>query len=109
MPWYIIEVTIEKQSFTEFRAEDGLVYERMHGSTVVRSDEAELARVRCNRCGGPGHLARACPRPHTCFSCGNTGHQAFQCPQGRQRVGGTRHIVTITLDLTRLHFRIHRD
>jgi len=82
LPWYIIEVTLEKQSHTEFRAEDGIVYERMHGTTVQRPDQAGLARTRCDRCGELGHMARACPRPPTCFRCGETGHQAFRCPRG---------------------------
>ena len=85
LPWYIIEVTLEKQSYTQFRAEDGIVYERMHGTTVQRLGEAGLAGLagtRCDRCGELGHMARSCPRPPTCFSCGETGHQAFRCPRG---------------------------
>lgn len=82
LPWYIIEVTLEKQSHTEFRAEDGIVYERMHGTTVQRLGQAGLARTRCDRCGEVGHMARVCPRPPTCFSCGEAGHQAFRCPRG---------------------------
>ena len=95
LPWYIIEVTLEKQSYTQFRAEDGIVYERMHGTTVQRLGEAGLSRTRCDRCGELGHMARTCPRPPTCFSCGETGHQAFRCPRGEgHKVVITR--VTIT-------------
>ena len=59
LPWYIIEVTLEKQSYTQFRAEDGIVYERMHGTTVQRLGEAGLAGTRCDRCGELGHMARS--------------------------------------------------
>ena len=109
LPWYIIEVTLEKQSHTEFRAEDGIVYERMHGTTVQRSGQAGLERTRCDRCGELGHMARACPRPPTCFRCGETGHQAFRCPRG----AGHKVVTTPTShhhsSYNHYNFRIHSE
>ena len=106
MPWYIIEVTLEKQSHTEFRAEDGIVYERMHGTTVQRSHgEAELSRTRCDRCGELGHMARACPRPPTCFRCGETGHQAIRCPRGSGHKVRIRTLVTIPFTALTITFQ----
>ena len=77
----------------------------MHGTTVQRSGETELSRTRCDRCGELGHMARACPRPPTCFKCGQTGHQAFRCPQGGGHKvittkGGGHKVITTQITIT---------
>ena len=41
LPWYIIEVTIEKQSETVFTAEDGEVYCRRNGLTEMMTNRGE--------------------------------------------------------------------
>jgi len=81
LPWYVIEVSIEKQSETVFAAEDGEVYCRRNGLTETMTDRND-ADVECLRCGDKGHRAKNCPRPKACFKCGDTGHLEARCHNG---------------------------
>jgi len=81
LPWYIIEVTIQRQEGTVYVAEDGEAYIRKHGTTeqLVTSERPIL----CVRCNKTGHMARECSEPPTfaCHFCGNVGHSARECPE----------------------------
>ena len=41
------------------------------------------SKVKCYRCGKPGHMAKDFSSPEVCFKCGQIGHRQFECPQGR--------------------------
>jgi len=84
LPWYIIEVTVQRQEGTLYKAEDGEVYMRKHGMTEQYADGESESR--CLRCNKPGHFARECSEPPTynCYRCGKGGHAAKDCPEGPQ-------------------------
>lgn len=61
-----------------------------HGGTPPRQPgppprgNPGAGEVKCHRCGGWGHMARACATRSRCFSCNRPGHRQADCPGNGQ-------------------------
>jgi len=84
LPWYIVEVTIQKQEGTMYVAEDGEAYIRKHGMTEQFVSGERMSETVCIRCKRVGHFARDCSEPPTfaCHRCNKVGHALKDCPEG---------------------------